>query len=331
MKTVCVSRYGAIGDTIFFTPLLRKLKEEGYHVTVNTTDLGKKILRHNPHVDAWIIHVKDSVPNEKLGEHWDTMAKGFDKFINLSGSVEGNLLKIEGRKEFLWEHDVRHEKCNRNYYDEQFKIAGYEDTGKNGELFFSPLEYKLAKGFSKKHRKRFTIMWSLAGSSFHKNYPYTEIVAKWLLDKYDDIVIITVGDATSVLLEWQYPRTIARSDKWDIRKSMIMTKYVDLVVGTETGVLNAAGCYVTAKVIFLSHSSEENLTKHWKNTTALHAYEHVVPCYPCHQLHYSMESCPLHEKLKTPLCMVKLSGERVFKEIERQYQLWVSEKALKHL
>ncbi|MAH50528.1 hypothetical protein CMI37_32200 [Candidatus Pacearchaeota archaeon] len=310
-----------------FTPLLRKLKEEGYHVTVNTTDSGKKILRHNPHVDAWIIHVKDSVPNEKLGEHWDNMAKGFDKFINLSGSVEGNLLKIEGKKEFLWEHDVRHEKCNRNYYDEQFKIAGYpEVTGKNGELFFSPLEHRLAKSFAKKHRKRFKIMWSLAGSSFHKNYPYTEIVAKWLLDKYDDIIIITVGDSTSVLLEWQYPRTICRSDKWDIRKSLIMTQYVDLVVGTETGILNAAGCYDTAKVIFLSHSSEENLTKYWENTTALHVYEHVVSCYPCHQLHYSMESCPIHEKLKTPLCMVKLSGERVFKEIERQYQLWVSAK-----
>jgi len=315
-------RYGAFGDTIMLTPLLRKLKEEGYHVTMNMTPRAKAVLNHNPHIDQYIMQKENQIPNEQLGSYWKNLSEGYDKVINLSGSVEGGLLKVEGKPAFRWEHEVRHEKCNRNYYDEQFKKAGYDTTGKVGELFFTRLEHQLAKTYIKKYRKRFTVMWSLAGSSFHKNYPYTQIVCDWLCKLYDDIVFILVGDAVSVMLEWEHPQVKCRSDKWSIRQAMLMTKYVDLVVGSETGILNAAGCYDTPKIVLLSHSSEENLTKYWKNCTNLHASQDEVPCYPCHQLHYTLESCPLHEKLKTPLCMTQLKYEVVKNEIERQYKEW---------
>ena len=325
MKTACVVRYGAFGDAVMVTPVLRKLKEDGYHVTMNMTPRAKSVLRNNPYIDKYLIQEDNEIHNEELGDYWKNLSENYDKFINLSGSVEGGLLKVEGKPAFRWEHEVRHEKCNKNYYDEQFRVAGFpEITGRNGELFFSSLEHKLAKAFIKKPRKakQFVVMWSLAGSSFHKNYPYTQLVCDWLLREYNDIVVITVGDALSVMLEWEHPRVKCRSDKWSIRQAMLMTKYVDLVVGSETGILNASGCYDTPKIVLLSHSSEENLTKYWKNCTNLHASQDEVPCYPCHQLHYTLESCPLHEKLKTPLCMTQLKYEVVKNEIERQYKEW---------
>lgn len=325
-KTACVVRYGAFGDVIMLTGLLSHLKQLGYHVTMNMTPRAQSVLRHNPNIDEYLIQEDDEIPNEELGEYWENLAKGYDKFINLSGSVEGGLLKIEGKPSFNWDKEVRHEKCNRNYYDEQFKVAGYpEITGKNGELFFTNLEESLAKSYRRKLRGKFVVMWSLAGSSFHKNYPYTQIVCDWLLKDYDDIVFVLVGDTISVMLEWEHPRVKCRSDKWSIRQAMLMTKYVDLVVGAETGILNAAGCYDTHKIVLLSHSTEENLSKYWKNCTSLHAPEDVVPCYPCHQLHYSLESCPLHEKLRTPLCMTELKFKTVHDEIERHYEEWKNE------
>jgi len=309
------------------TPVLRKLKEEGYHVTMNMTPRAQSVLRHNPHIDKFLIQQDNEIPNEQLGEYWKNLSKGYDKVVNLSGSVEDGLLKVEGKTEYRWLHEVRHERCNKNYYDQQFAIAGFpEITGRNGELFFTSLEHQLAKAFIRKPKKakQFVVMWSLAGSSFHKNYPYTQIVCDWLLRTYNDIVFITVGDSVSVMLEWEHPRVKCRSDKWSIRQSMLMTKYVDLVVGAETGILNAAGCYDTPKIVLLSHSSEENLSKYWKNCTSLHAPESDVPCHPCHQLHYTLESCPLHEKLRTPLCMSELKYEVVKNEIERHYKEWKS-------
>ena len=292
------------------------------------TPRAQSVLRHNPHIDKFLIQQADEIPNEELGSYWENLAKSYDKFINLSGSVEGGLLKIEGKLDFNWDKEVRHEKCNRNYYDEQFVKAGFpECKGRNGELFFTSLENKLARAYTRKLKRdnKFIVMWSLAGSSFHKNYPYTQIVCDWLCELYDDIVFITVGDAVSIMLEWEHPRVKCRSDKWSIRQAMLMTKYVDLVVGSETGVLNASGCYDTPKIVLLSHSTEENLTKYWKNCTNLHADEHDVPCYPCHQLHYTLESCPFHEKLRTPLCMSELKYEIVKNEIERYYKEWKNE------
>ena len=245
------------------TPLLRCLKEDGYHVTVNITPNPKKVLNNNPYIDEFMIHGGEKeVPNKDLKEHWEKISKGYDKFINLSGSIEENLLKPEGGRAYTWDKETRHKHCNRNYYDETLKIGGYGHIkGRNGELYFTKLEEKLARDYRRKHKGKFLILWSLSGSSFHKIYPFSDAVASLILDKYPDVMIMTVGDALCEMLEWRYERSKCYSGKWPIRKSMIMTKYVDLVIGTETGILNAAGCFNTPEIVLLSHSSEENLCK----------------------------------------------------------------------
>ena len=50
----------------------------------------------------------------------------------------------------------------------------------------------------------------------------------------------------------------------------------------------------------LSHSSIENLSKHWTNTVS------IVPqntrCYPCHRLHYTSEHCAEDPETGAALC-----------------------------
>ena len=325
-KTALVLRWGAFGDMLMATTVFPVLKEDGYHLTVNTTERGLPILKNNPHVDDIVIYESESIPRTELEEYWNELAKGYDKFVNLSESVEATLLMAEGSSDFELPKWVRSRRAGFiNYYDAQLAVAGYPHiTGRNAEMYYSSMEHKLAKKERNKH-KGFLILWALSGSSMHKSYPYTEYVLAKLMETYEDISVIFVGDIVCQLLvskNWKphlAPRIKNACGHWPVRKSLIMTEYADLVVGPETGVLNAAGGLDVPKIIFLSHSSHDNLSKHWRNTVPLWA---DVFCYPCHQLHYSLESCPLDPHLGTPICMAKLEAKVVYNAIETKYLEW---------
>jgi len=162
------------------------------------------------------------------------------------------------------------------------------------------------------------VLWVLSGSSWHKTYPFAEYVANAFTKRHKDVVILTVGGGLCEALEWQNSSTINYSGIWSMSASMAMTMYADMVVGTETGLMVAAGCHDVPKVIMLSHASEENLTKYWENVFPVHAN---VACYPCHQLHYTMESCPLDAALKFPVCMSKLKASIVLEAMEKAYTI----------
>jgi hypothetical protein len=97
---------------------------------------------------------------------------------------------------------------------------------------------------------------------------------------------------------------LRRSNKWSIRRTLTAAKHaVDAVVGPETGVLNSVSGQDVQKIVYLSHSSHENLTRDWVNTTVLTAAE--TPCYPCHQMHYMR--CPnTDEKTTQAKCAVNI-------------------------
>ena len=63
----------------------------------------------------------------------------------------------------------------------------------------------------------------------------------------------------------------------------------------------------------LSHSSSENLTKHWVNTTALEPVK--IPCYPCHRMHHTSTFCPQDEKLGASVCATSISPFHMFQAI----------------
>lgn len=318
VNRILITRLGAIGDMIMVTPLLRLLKEDGNHITLNCKKYSKAVLKHNPYIDEFVIH-DDSVPMDKLDAHLEDLARGYDRHINLTASIENGLLVTQAQEEFDWDKARRHEKCNRNYYDEMLVLGGVDERGLNGELYFCPVEKMRAREEIKKYKNKFVVLWSLSGSSYHKSWPMAENAARAFLDANEDVVIITVGDDVCRLLEWEHPRTIQRSGKWQLRKSLAMTKYVDLVVGTETGILNAAGCFSTPKVILLSHSSKENLSKHWRNCTSI---EPDVECHPCHKLHFSLGTCVLDKDTKTPVCMASVAPATVLNAMENYYEQW---------
>jgi hypothetical protein len=122
-------------------------------------------------------------------------------------------------------------------------------------------------------------------------YPYFHLVLGELTARYQDILVVSVGDSECRLLERPAgTRYLPRSGTWELRTSMVMTKWADLVIGPETGVLNAAGCFDTPKITLLSHSKHENLCKHWSHDYCL--APQGVFCHPCHTLHYTHAPAP---------------------------------------
>ena len=181
-KSVCIVRYGGFGDMIQMSSVLPWLKEQGYHITVNTSDRGYDIIKHDPHIDEVILQITDQVPNAELYEYWEGMAKAFDKFVQFSESIEGSLLALPGRKEYTIAHKSRHALMNRNYLGYMHKLADVPMPPRP-KFFPSEEEQIRADKYLEDIGGDFTILWSLSGSSVHKAWPYTDnIIAQLFID-----------------------------------------------------------------------------------------------------------------------------------------------------
>jgi len=122
-KTAAVVRYGAFGDLIQASSVIALLKKQGYHTTLYTTKPGYTVTKHDPNIDKFIIQGKDQVPNHALPHFWDAISQKYDKFVNLSESVEGSLLALEGRTQHTWPKNLRHKMLNVNYLEFAHDLA----------------------------------------------------------------------------------------------------------------------------------------------------------------------------------------------------------------
>lgn len=331
-KRACICRYGAIGDMIMISPLIRQLHEDGYEVTLNVTPYCAEVLKYNPYVSNIVLQERDAIPNGDLGEYWKEWMGDYDKYINLSESIEGKLLKVEGRRDFYTEKAWREKICGSvNYYDQTLRLGGYPDKlGCKGELYFSRHEEKQAQFVRGKFKDKFLILWAAKGSSYHKCYPLLGPVMNAWFAKHPDAHMFLAGGPADKEYAIDHPQVTNMFGEVNIRDIFCLTKYVDLVAGPETAITNAAGCWATRKLLLLSHSSHDNLCQYFDNHECL-APE--VPCHPCHQLHYSKDGCPCVDiKDETgkvlgtyPACAaVGVSPDRLMASLDRAYNAWLS-------
>lgn len=320
-KSACVVRYGGFGDMLQAANVFPGLKKQGYHVTVMTTPKGKDILKHDPNIDEFFIQDDDQVPNHLLGLYWDYWRAKYDRFINLSMTVEGSLLVMPSDFRTHWPKEAIHQACNINYLEFTAKIAGVP-MKRDSKFYPSAEEAQWVGSELAPIADKEIILWSLSGSSLHKVSPWVDYVVARLLSTYKDVHIIFVGDDTCKILEgnsWDNePRVWCRSGEYTIRQTLALARDVDIVVGPETGVLNSVAFESLRKVCILSHSTKENLTKHWKNTVSLAPN---VPCYPCHKLHYGEGTCPyvdvrINDNVETMAsCVADIDNDKIYTAI----------------
>jgi ADP-heptose:LPS heptosyltransferase len=320
-KTCAVIRYGAMGDVLQTSSILPQLKEQGYHVTFYLVQNGFQVLFNNPYVDKFIVQDVDVVPNEWLGDFWKSLEKKYDRVINLSESVEKTLLAMPGTTQHNWSQAMRHKYLNHNYLEFAHDMAGipYKPAVKfyplGAEREWAESEYEKIGGK--------VVLWCLGGSAVHKHWPHMDDVVNKITA--EGINVVFVGDEMCKVLEQGFednPRVHCRSWVWTIRQSMAFAQVCDLVVGSETGMLNAVSFDAVPKIVTLSHSSHENLTRDWVNTSALTPTN--TACYPCHRMHYGFDHCNIgymDENAVGALCQVNISAAQMLEEINYWFEL----------
>ena len=327
--TVGIVRFGAFGDTVQAASVCASFKKLGYHVTLYCTYPASEIVAFDPSIDKLVVQLQDQVPMNWLGYMWAFQRKKHDKFVNLTECVEGNFLATAGNIRFEWPPLVRHRVMNFNYLEIQHQLGGvpYEPSFK-----FHPTaeEAQWAKKEREKMRRagiEQIVLWALAGSSrTHKLYPHQDSIWKHLFDHYPNAGVVTAGDGSCKDLEaWPHeePRLWATSGKWNVRQVLTFLDYADVVVGPETGLLSAAAFYPMPKIIFLSHSTVENLTRDWINTTSLWAPGTICPgrgrneVAACHAMLPDFNGCRRNETHGTAQCVAEILPEWVWLVLQK--------------
>jgi len=321
-KTVVVVRYGGFGDMVIVAPIYRILKEQGYYVIANCSADSKFVLDGNPYIDEFIVQSRYAIPTTQLKEYFDSMRERYGKVINLCESMERTLLLEKDKDPELWSlsHGERHERFNRNYADYAMELAGLDERGCKPELYLTETEKVLTQAFKLKNQGTFNLLWQLSGSSWHKIYPHSSDVIEELLDEIPDLKVFMTGGDNITLLSFDHPRLANRVRVWGPRQAMVITSAVDCVISPETGVLNAAGAFDTPKIGLLTHSSKENLTKHFINDYSIQS---DAPCSPCHKMIHEREDCPLDSQYGLPVCMsVYMDKEKIKERVRLIYQNW---------
>jgi ADP-heptose:LPS heptosyltransferase len=318
-KKAGVVRYGAYGDLLQASSVYAGLRDQGYHVTGFMTPPACQVLDNDPHIDRRILQDKDQVPNHMLGDYWDYWKKKFDKWVNLSESVEGTFLAIPGRAVHSWTPTARHRVMNHNYLEVQHQIA--EMPHKPQVKFYPSLDEKKWARSQLDRMGEFNILWSLAGSSPHKTWPHLDRVLAALMVDFPGVHVVLVGGEDCRLLQqgWENePRVHQKCGDWEIRQSLTFATMADLVIGPETGIMNAICCEPMPKVIFLSHSTHENLTRDWINTYVLYSKDTTCPgrgkneAPACHQLHYNWTFCQRGPTKAAAQCQEDITFDEVY-------------------
>lgn len=339
-RWACIARFGGVGDNLVAGSPLAALKRLGYMTEVMVNEGNHVLFQHNPYIDKLSVKRPDSdFPQNDLyawQKHFEARAAEYDVFVHASHSMEGRHALFKTMTGFWWPEDYRRRICAGNYLETIHDLAGvpYEF----GPLFFpSPEEYANAFLAKRNIGEKF-ILWVLSGTRIDKVYPYApqaiariikEVGAPVLLmggpsekeqtmaQRIVEVVSVTNGDREGLHVAVPVPGQPA---SWPLRTSLSLALVADLVVTPDTGTAWAVAFEEMPKIVMLSHASAENITKHWINTTTLHADPHRVSCWPCHRLHDDPSTCRENKEKNGAACISDISVEKVVKMVAERWR-----------
>jgi hypothetical protein len=170
-------------------------------------------------------------------------------------------------------------------------------------------ERRLAAGFRAKLQGPMVVI-APGGSSPTKTWPHTQRLMRLLADRgVYSVVLGNLREAEFGPIEEIDPYGIVIGMQLPVRTALALALTADAVVATESLIANAVAFEPMLKVVTLSHSSHENLTKHWVNTAAIEP--ETVACHPCHRIHGAFTFCSQDKATKAAACQAAASAETV--------------------
>jgi ADP-heptose:LPS heptosyltransferase len=152
-----------------------------------------------------------------------------------------------------------------------------------------------------------------SGSSLPKYWPYSQQLMDALAEKQVHCVVLGDLRGKTLVPPKDFGHVIGRD--WSIREAMAFSQLADVVVGTESAIVNSVALEDNLKVVLLSHSTPNNLTKHWKHTVPVKPAG--LSCYPCHRVHMISYWCTKDQATQTSACQAAASAEAVSNIITR--------------
>jgi len=305
-KTAGLVRIGGHGDALWASSVLWHLKQQGYHVTVYTAKTGADVLRHDPHIDRLIALPDGVLTDDELMAFWAHEAVKYDRWTNLLGSVENRLLYHQNTSEFFLPHRLRHRFANHNYLE---MVHDYADVPHEWHQKYYPLEVERA--WAKKMRALLpgpVVVINPAGSGPVKYWPHAQRLMELLAEH--KIYSLVLGDVRDDAVLGCEPYGIFVGMEWPVRNALAYALEADVVVATESLIANAVAFEPMLKVITLSHSSRENLTRDWINTATIEP--EGLACYPCHRIHPpAYHFCARDTVTKAAACQAKARPEAI--------------------
>ncbi len=320
-KRAGLVRLGGNGDALWSASVAANLKDQGYHVTAYVGKNGHDVLKHDPHFDRLIDLPGNILDEEELLAYWAHEAPKYDKWVNLIGSVEGRLLPHQSVGDFYLPQALRHKLMNINYLDMVHSYA--EIDGAPVRQKFYPSQKEVAWAADMRARLPGpVVLLSPTGSGPFKAWPHAQEFMR--LMAVAGVYTVMVGDLKH--LPDLEPVTLKGEDyahvvgqEWPLRLALAYALLADAVVATESVFANAVAFEPMPKVVMLSHSSHENLTRDWINTAAIEA---PVACHPCHRIHnFSSSMCSKDTNTGASACMASYGPHKVAELVLRALKI----------
>ena len=325
-KWAGVARMGGVGDNLIAASTLGPLHRQGYKVEVITQMPYSCVFENNPYIDKLSVHQENSKDFPTDGLMWQqwfaSRGKEFDKFGNLSHSCESLIAQFPASTPFWWSANARRKFFGRNYLEAVHDIM---EIPYEFERLFWPTEEEVqqAQATKKEIGPRF-IAWCISGSRLDKIYPYSPTTIGRIIKELNIPVVLLGAPGKNVDMAQAVSENVRRQNgsldglhiaispdgekpTWPIRRILTLAQQCDLMISPDTGPAWAVAFESIPKIIMLSHASPENITKHWINTTTLHADPKRVPCWPCHRLHDVIDTCTPNKEGNGAACITDIS------------------------
>lgn len=304
-KRVLLWRPAGVGDALWASAALPLLAADGWTVDVCVDRGPGAVFVNNPHVRR-ILAMEDqrtpagrdlyAFPDDKrylqpqaVFDWQGALAAEYERFIGLGGWLETNYIWRERDHPLEFQLPQEARRTDANFLDETVRYCGYVVRGLRPRLYPTGAEWadlRQSLPITKAHA--YWVAWHLAGSAYHKFLPHAADYIAALLDAEPRARVVVLAGPGGGWSHWVRDRTPRRlhprikevAETWGLRKQLLCTALVDLVVGPDSAITNAASAFDVNKAVVCSHIAAENLCKWWVNCEPIHT---DASCYPCYR------------------------------------------------
>jgi ADP-heptose:LPS heptosyltransferase len=271
-------------------------------------------VENTPNID--LMKIADCIGNDLAASFITFWESRVPHMINLDWSVEGELLKYKGRRDYWWTHAQRKAHCGKSYNQNVATLSGLKNIP-NIQFF--------AKAEDEAHAATLIdgeyIAIQLRGSAVHKWYPFMgEFAAMAIKSGYK---VVLLGEGGSLPLElairekvdWLCGETkglVSLVGKLNLGQSVSVAKRAQVVIGPETGLMVALCHEPIPKVLLVSHSAPSNFDD-WNNIVCVSGN---APCWPCHRHHDSHDFCPQDKASKAAACQAEIPPAAIMEALK---------------